>query len=91
MYRTLHTVFESALIDAIPGATDSKAALDLQARIAAEQAESEEPKRLSRLGGGTGGGTRDPETICDLVAEGVDAVSKYAFIALHTNGVGPNG
>ncbi len=27
-----------ALIDAIPGATDSKAALDLQARIAAEQA-----------------------------------------------------
>src|SRR5215211_2165153 len=37
----------------------------------------------SSLGRGTGGGTRDPETICGLVGEGVDAVIKYAFIDAH--------
>src|SRR4051794_38660738 len=38
----------------------SRDALDPQ-RFAAEQAESEELKRLRSKGGGTGGGTRDPE------------------------------
>ena len=59
----------------------SRAAADPE-RFAAEQAESEEIKRLRRRVA-AGGGTRDPETICGLVGEGVDAVSKYAFIEAH--------